>query len=76
MKKIDTKTVLNRINDKLTPYGRHAAFNGKGGVDVVCNILGPVRHNASLADLASELSVLAPGEDVNVVMPQFAQPRS
>jgi len=68
--------VLRRINDKYASHGCQAAFNGKGGVDVVCEVLGPVRRHAKLRDLAAELSVLAPGEEVKPVMPSAAQHRS
>lgn len=75
MATIDRKTVLGRINDKYAPHGCFAIFNGKGGVDVVCQTLGPIRRHAKLRDLATELSVLAPGEEVKVVMPSVAQHR-
>jgi len=70
MMKIDRKAVLKRINDKYVPHGCYATFNGKGGVDVVCDVLGPVRRHASLADLAQELSVLSPGEEVRSALPE------
>jgi len=73
MRTIDRKTVLRRINDKYASHGCFATFNGKGGVDVVCQVLGPVRRHAKLRDLATELSVLDPGEEVKPVMPQFAR---
>jgi len=73
MRTIDRKTVLRRINDKYASHGCFATFNGKGGVDVVCQVLGPIRRHAKLRDLATELSVLAPEEEVKPVMPQFAR---
>lgn len=76
MTTIDRKTVLGRINDKYAPHGCFATFDGKGGVDVVCHTLGPIRRHATLNELATELSVLAPGEEVKAVMPSVAQFRS
>jgi len=73
MEKIDRKAVLKRINDMYAPHGCHATFNGKGGVDVVCEALGPIRRHASLVDLAQELSVLAPGEEMRGVMPEVVR---
>ena len=73
MTTIDRKTVLERINDKYAPHGCFATFNGKGGVDVVCQVLGPIRRHAKLRDLATELSVLAPGEELKPVIPQFVR---
>lgn len=75
MTTIDRNTLLKRINDKCAPLGRYAAFNGMGRVDVVSKVYGPIRRYASLTELATELSVLAPGEEVKPVMPSVAQHR-
>jgi len=75
MTKIDTNTVLRRINDRYAPHGCFATPDGKGGMNVVCKVLGPIRRHASLTELATELSLLAPGEEVKPVMPSVVQHR-